>query len=368
MTENSAYWQDLVSTALRYLQDEKNSDAVNVIKNSSLNVEFDNHDNWNGGIDYWNIVFTLKYDVFIVIRKRKPIIEEDIYEAIRQFHSDSFNPIANVSIRPIVERFIDWSGIYPETKKHTIQLIEEEQKLLTEVATGKIRFKDGKVEEEYKKRHNQIMDLANRAGFSYPVPERTLSAWWDRVKKLKTYSERRTFINAMFDGLLSKLNNSYEGETDLHFNNLSTNSEAVKKAIEDAELFIREGKTDSAVDRIHSAFHGYLQELLMKHNVAFSKDDSLSALFSKLYGKYKEIIQPDTIGERVKTILRSGAGIIRSIDELRNNNTIVHPNGQLIQKREALLVLRFARAIMEYIENIESQLIVPFLLQCCQHT
>jgi len=351
MTEDSVYWKDLVSMALRYLQDEKNSDAVYVIKNSLVKVVFNNHDNWNGGIDYWNIVFTLRYDVFTVICNNKSKIEEDIYEAIRQFHFDSFNLIANVLIRPIVERIIDWSGIYPETKKHTIQLIKEEQKLLTEVATGKIRFKDDEVEEDYKKRHNQIMDLANRAGFSYPVPERTLSAWWDRVKKLRTYSDRRSFINAMFDGLISKLNNSYEREIDLHFNNLSTNSDAVKKAIEDAELFIREGKTDSAVDRIHSAFHGYLQELLEKHNAAFTKDDSLSALFSKLYVKYKEIIQPDTIGKRVKTILRSGAGIIKSIDELRNNNTIVHPNGQLIQKREALLVLRFARAIMDYIDN-----------------
>lgn len=39
-------------------------------------------------------------------------------------------------------------------------------------------------------------------------------------------------------------------------------TDAVAKAIEDAELFMRDGKFDSAFDRVHTAFHGYLRKNL----------------------------------------------------------------------------------------------------------
>lgn len=40
-------------------------------------------------------------------------------------------------------------------------------------------------------------------------------------------------------------------------------TDVVSKAIEDAEIFMRDGKYDSAFDRVHTAFHGYLRKNLM---------------------------------------------------------------------------------------------------------
>ena len=51
--------------------------------------------------------------------------------------------------------------------------------------------------------------------------------------------------------------------------------------------------------------------------------------------------------------MRSGAGIITAVNELRNNNTIAHPNGSLIQEREARLVIKFVNAAVDYIEDVE---------------
>ncbi len=45
------YWKKLVSTGLRFLQDQGNTAAVAVIKNAILSVDFNNHDNLDGGID-----------------------------------------------------------------------------------------------------------------------------------------------------------------------------------------------------------------------------------------------------------------------------------------------------------------------------
>ena len=57
MDSNLKYWRDLTSLALRLLQEQGNSQAAFVIKNSTLRVELNEHDNWNGGIDYWDIIF-----------------------------------------------------------------------------------------------------------------------------------------------------------------------------------------------------------------------------------------------------------------------------------------------------------------------
>ena len=60
MTGREIYWKQLVSTTRLFLQEQGNYDAVSVIKNAVLYVDFNNHDNWNGGIDYWDLVFRLR--------------------------------------------------------------------------------------------------------------------------------------------------------------------------------------------------------------------------------------------------------------------------------------------------------------------
>ena len=63
--------------------------------------------------------------------------------------------------------------------------------------------------------------------------------------------------------------------------------------------------------------------------------------------------KPPEVSDRIKAVLRSAGGMINAINELRNNNTVAHPNGQLIQKREAQLVVRLVNLIIDYINNIE---------------
>lgn len=48
--------------------------------------------------------------------------------------------------------------------------------------------------------------------------------------------------------------------------------------------------------------------------------------------------------------------MVNAVNELRNNNTIAHPNGPFIQKREAQLVLRLVNAMIDYIEDIEQSI------------
>lgn len=92
---------------------------------------------------------------------------------------------------------------------------------------------------------------------------------------------------------------------------------------------------------------------MTNHSIAFGKDDGLPALYNKLHEYYGNSIQPQEVAARIKATVRSAIGVVNSINELRNNNTVAHPNGELIQKREAQLVIRLVNAIVDYIEDIE---------------
>lgn len=182
----------------------------------------------------------------------------------------------------------------------------------------------------------------------------SLAEWWIEIKEIGGYAARRAHIDQLFAPLIKLLTESDVSPT-IDFSRIATRSGTISKAIEDANVFIRDGRYDSAVDRVHTAFHGYLRQLLSDHGEQSSTEDSLPALFSRLHIHYACHIQPIDVAERVKGVLRSAGGMINTVNELRNNNTIVHPNSQLIQKREARLVIRLISAISEYLEDLESQ-------------
>lgn len=349
------YWKDLVSMAQRILYDQGEYEAVSVIKNGELDVQFNAHDNWNGGIDYWDIVFRLKYRYYIALSDRSEL-ERILDETLSTFHKDESNQIANVLIEPVVERQIDWKSILPRNKSTTLVLIQEERDLLLSIATGKKSFKEDGIEELYSNRHREIITIAKKAGFDYPITTASLVEWWAEVKKMATYAERRDYISKLFSPLLTQLQESEEESGNLDFQPIANRSVTIQKAVEDAEVFIREGRFDSAVDRIHTVFHGYLRQLLSEHNVEYTRDDDIRALYSKLHHYYGSHIQPQDVAERIFNLLRSGNVMINAVNELRNNNTIAHPNGALIQKREAKLVIDMVHAIIAYIEDIEYSL------------
>ncbi len=354
MSDINSYWKRVVSNGLLYLQKKRLIYAVTAIKNSSLNVEFCWHDNWDGGINYWNLVFRLKNKDFTAIDDRKEKIESEIYDTLKKFDTDDANKLNNVLIQPRNEDCIDWISILPMTKEQTIALINEEQKLLLDVAKCNISFKEEGVEEIYQKRHLKILSIARKAYFDYPEEPNTLADWWNEVKDIP-YPDRQEYISKKFSPILKSLRESDDNITDVDFSHIVFKSETVKKAAEEAVTLIRDGLYDSAFDRVHTVFHGYLRQLLKDYNVAYNEDDGLPQLFTMLSKYYGNSIKPAVVAERIKSILRSAGGIIKSVNELRNNNTIVHPNEYLIQKRDAELVIRIVNALLDYIEEIDQE-------------
>ncbi len=74
-------------------------------------MDFNSFDDWDGEIDYWDLIFRLKYRDYTAIADKKDKIEGDILTVLEQFHVDGRNQLANVLIQPLIELYIDWKAI-----------------------------------------------------------------------------------------------------------------------------------------------------------------------------------------------------------------------------------------------------------------
>ena len=286
MSNMDPYWRRLVSTGLRYLQDQGKADAVAAIRNSTLEVAFNNHDNWDGGIDYWDLVFHLKYKDYTALEDKKDSIEGDILNAIDRFHTDGQDRLANVLIKPVIEQYIDWNAITPVTKDELIRQIQDEQAMLAKVATGTLSFKTEGVEDMYQERHRRILTIANRAGFEYPVTSNTLVEWWGEVKDMPHYSERREYIYKLFSPLLNMLRASEESESSDVINEIITTQVQVQSL------------SQQAYERFESAkrqFENVNEDERARKDAVRSCVDAMEALIKELGGN-------DEIGEATKNL------------------------------------------------------------------
>ena len=58
------------------------------------------------------------------------------------------------------------------------------------------------------------------------------------------------------------------------------------------------------------------------------------------------------MADLIKTTIRSGSGIISSMNDMRNRHSLSHPNSELISNREAKFVIQLVKAISSYINEV----------------
>jgi hypothetical protein len=130
---------------------------------------------------------------------------------------------------------------------------------------------------------------------------------------------------------------------------LPTSAENVKEVLADAEELLRSRSASSAVDRLHTAFHGYLQEQCRDSGVPFSSSDSITALFKKLRENHQHLRNEIAKHEEIKRICNSLAAIIDSLNPIRNRLSRAHPNEIIIGEDEAFLVVNIIRTLFHYL-------------------
>ncbi len=131
---------------------------------------------------------------------------------------------------------------------------------------------------------------------------------------------------------------------------IGVTADAVHRALLDAERLVSTNGATSAVDRVHTALHAYVEALCDEGGVATTNNASLTSMF-KLLRQHHPALKP--AGPRsgdVDRILRAFASVLDSLNTLRNQASMAHPQAALLDPPEAMLVLHASRTVLHYLE------------------
>lgn len=128
-------------------------------------------------------------------------------------------------------------------------------------------------------------------------------------------------------------------------------SEVVLRALRDAENLIQTSGPTSAVDRVHTVLHGYLQAVCEGEGIVYKRDDSMVALFKKLRSGHPKLADLGPRGQDVEKVLKSCANILDAFLPVRNQASVAHPNQELLDEPEARLVINVGRSLLHYLDS-----------------
>lgn len=128
-------------------------------------------------------------------------------------------------------------------------------------------------------------------------------------------------------------------------------SEVVLRALTDSENLIQTSGPTSAVDRVHTVLHGYLQAVCDREEIVYKRDDSMVALFKKLRSGHPKLADLGPRGQDVEKVLNSCANILDAFLPVRNQASVAHPNQRLLDEPEARLVINVGRSLLHYLDS-----------------
>lgn len=128
-------------------------------------------------------------------------------------------------------------------------------------------------------------------------------------------------------------------------------SDVVLQTLADADELIRTRGHVSAVDRVHTALHGYLRHVLARADIPTPTDASLVVLFKSMLKEHPAFDDLGARGEDVKSVARSLTAVLDALNPIRNRASRAHPNETVLSPAEAQLAFNAAQAILQYIDD-----------------
>lgn len=127
---------------------------------------------------------------------------------------------------------------------------------------------------------------------------------------------------------------------------------AVEAALADSERLLNSGGgAASALDRAHTALHGYLlAHCAGKTPQPLPTDGSFQAAFGFLQKEHPAFKYDGTRSKEIGMVLSGCGKIIEASNTLRNKASMAHPNNDVLPEPEAMLVVNAMRSILHYLE------------------
>jgi Abortive infection C-terminus len=127
-------------------------------------------------------------------------------------------------------------------------------------------------------------------------------------------------------------------------------SQAVQNALADAETLLQTRGAPRAIDRIHTALHGYLRNLCEQAGITFAEADTAQRLLKLLATQHPILHQEPDVAEFLFGILGPLVSVIDKINNARNTKSLAHPNEDLLSEPEAILVINVVRTLLTYLK------------------
>ena len=131
---------------------------------------------------------------------------------------------------------------------------------------------------------------------------------------------------------------------------LSFTSDVVRRAIDDADTLMRSSGPTSAVDRVHTALHGYLKVACGEAGLGYTSDSSIPELFKILKAEHPRLQALGVHQGPIVQVLRSLGSVMDALNPARNKGSVAHPNEVLLAEDEALLFINAARTVLQYLD------------------
>jgi hypothetical protein len=129
------------------------------------------------------------------------------------------------------------------------------------------------------------------------------------------------------------------------------NSETVSRALADAEQLLRSSGATSAVDRVHTALHGYLRAVCEDAGVVADVDATTSQLYRDLRTSHPAFESNGPRAGDIDRTLKSLAAVLDALTPLRNRASLAHPNAALLDEPEAMVVVNATRTLHRYVDD-----------------
>jgi hypothetical protein len=160
-------------------------------------------------------------------------------------------------------------------------------------------------------------------------------------KKIKSYLERNS------PDVLSDI-----GFSEIHVPSVLPTisaTDTVRRALTDADSLLLSNGATSAIDRLHTALHGYLRSVCAEANIHVQNDAAITALFKTLRTQHHSLKNLGHQENEINRILTAFASVVDSLNTIRNHGSIAHPNEELLENDEAELAVNAVRTLFNYL-------------------
>ena len=128
----------------------------------------------------------------------------------------------------------------------------------------------------------------------------------------------------------------------------------VARALADAKALIGQSSASSAIDRTHTALHGYLINLCKQSSLEVSESTTTAKAFKVLRENHSAFEATGPRSAEVTRVLQAMATSIDAFSTIRNKASMAHAN-ELLDEPEATAIVNSMYTIFRYIQDCLSR-------------